>query len=186
MLIVGLGNPGGEYRDTYHNIGFITVDKLAKRLGLCFKESNFSADVAEGNIRGKKVIIAKPLTFMNLSGESVALLINRFKLSLQEVVIVYDDIDLPVGAVRVRRDGSAGTHNGMRSVVKCAGETPRIRIGTGMPENGMELYAYVLSKISGENKSLLESATEKVAAVLESYVEDGDFDKMMRECNKTV
>lgn len=186
MLIVGLGNPGAQYRDTYHNIGFITVDKLAKRLGLNFKESSFKAEVAEGNVRGSKVIIAKPLTFMNLSGESVALLINRYKLSPQEVIIIYDDIDLPVGVIRIRKDGSAGTHNGMRSVVKSAGELPRVRIGTGTPENGMELYSYVLSKINGDNKELLELATDKAAAALECFVQDGDLDKMMRECNKTV
>ena len=126
MLIVGLGNPDKKYDGTYHNVGFMVIDKLLEKLGINLKEEACRAKFASFYKNGEKVIIAKPMTYMNLSGEAVIALSSRFKIPANEIIVVYDDIDLPVGEIRIRKSGSAGTHNGMRNIVSKLGGTESI------------------------------------------------------------
>lgn len=186
MLIVGLGNFGKPYENTYHNVGFITAEMLAEKLGLKLKEKGCKAVYGECYIAGDRVVIAQPQTYMNLSGESVKELQGRFSINNQDTIIIYDDIDLPLGSVRIREDGSGGTHNGMKNIVSelNSKSIPRIRIGIGRPENDrMELKDYVLSKIAGERKEVLDNTFNKVATALESYLRIKDWDALMREIN---
>ncbi|HCJ01578.1 MAG TPA: aminoacyl-tRNA hydrolase [Clostridiales bacterium] len=184
MLIVGLGNVGSQYEGTFHNVGFSVVNKLAEDLALSFRENAaIRALEAEGNISGKKIRILKPTTFMNLSGECVKSALAKYKVDPAEVLIVYDDIDLPLGATRLREKGSAGTHNGMRSVTSLCGELPRLRVGIGRPHPQEDLASYVLKKAGKEAAELLQKAAEKVAKGIEKYLSDGDFSAFSREMN---
>ncbi len=183
MLIVGLGNPDKKYDGTYHNVGFMVIDKLLEKLGINLKEEACRAKFASFYKNGEKVIIAKPMTYMNLSGEAVIALSSRFKIPANEIIVVYDDIDLPVGEIRIRKSGSAGTHNGMRNIVSKLGGTdfPRIRVGIGKPQPPMQLVDYVLSHIKGENKMKLDKSFEKIADLLADFMGHKDLDKMMRD-----
>lgn len=143
-IVVGLGNPDDKYKNTYHNIGFDVVDALAKKLGISFDKNKFKALIGEGSLNGEKILIVKPQTYMNLSGESVVMLKNKFKDA--RILVVVDDIDLPKGNIRYREHGSAGTHNGLRSIVSYIGEDfERIKVGIGR-DISMDLADYVLSK----------------------------------------
>ena len=156
-LIVGLGNPDKKYDNTYHNIGFLCIDSLAAALGASFNKKYANASVSELHYNGEKIILAKPQTYMNLSGESVIALKNKFKIEDEDILILLDDIDLPVGKMRFRTSGSAGTHNGLRNIVQMLSSTsfPRLRIGIGKDEK-MELADYVLSKINTDNWNILQ------------------------------
>lgn len=182
MLIVGLGNYGMEYRNTYHNMGFWAADKLANMLNLDFSHSIGLAKVAMN--KDKTIIIAKPQTYMNLSGLSVKALMKKFNVSLSELVVIYDDIDIPKGKIRIRDAGSAGTHNGMRSIIGeiNSGDFLRIRIGIGR-DNSSELKDYVLSKMNYEDKLMLESTVLKAAQAIHNYIQDRDRDRLKRENN---
>lgn len=143
-IVVGLGNPDEKYKNTYHNIGFAVVDKLAEKLGISVSQNKYKALVGEGMLGGEKLLIVKPQTYMNLSGESVIMLKNKFKDA--RILVVVDDIDLPRGNLRYREHGSAGTHNGLRSIVSYIGEDfERIKVGIGR-DISMDLADYVLSK----------------------------------------
>lgn len=183
MLIVGLGNPDKKYQGTYHNVGFMVIDKLAEMLGVTLKEDKCRANFATTYVNGKKTIIAKPMTYMNLSGEAVVALSSYFNVPLEEIIVVYDDIDLPVGDIRIRKNGSAGTHNGMRNIIANlgSGDFPRVRVGIGKPKPPMQLVDYVLSRIQGENKEKLDAAFDKTAHLLFDYISHGDIEKMMRD-----
>ena len=149
MLIVGLGNPGKEYEDTFHNCGFRVLDALAEKVGKKPSKIECSALTCVTQIGGQKVVLAKPLTYMNNSGEAVKGLLTKYGMKPQDMIVIYDDIDIPRYTVRVRLSGSAGTHNGMKSVISHLGtsEFPRVRIGTGpVPEN-TDLISYVLADI---------------------------------------
>ncbi len=162
-LVVGLGNPGDGYADTYHNIGFIALDILAERLGAPTFSEKDDALISDVRIGGDKVILCKPLTFMNLSGNAVSRLARYYKIAPSDITVIYDDIDIKKGTVRVRENGSAGTHNGMRDIVTKLGSTefPRVRIGTGLKPNFMDLADYVLSHIQAFEKPLLLKAADK-------------------------
>lgn len=149
-MIVGLGNFGDKYTNTRHNAGFIAVEDMAQRHHLSFKRHKCHAAVATGTIDGVKVILVKPLTYMNKSGEAVSALMKFYKLTPDRLVILYDDIDIAEGALRIRPNGSAGTHNGMRSVIACLGYNnfARIRIGVGAPYPGGDLIKHVMGPIS--------------------------------------
>lgn len=183
LIIVGLGNPGLKYEKTYHNMGFTVVDKLAQKVGISFKKTTCDATVGECFYHGEKIILAKPTTYMNNSGISVKQLGASFKAKPEEIVVVYDDVDLERGVLRIRDKGSAGTHNGMRSVVSSCGENvPRIRVGIGKdPE--IPLVDYVLSKVSGDAKILLDDATDRAAEALYSYIQERDIDKIGAKYN---
>ena len=184
LLIVGLGNVGEKYEGTYHNVGFSVADALAARLGLAFRENaGIRAYEAEGNVAGKKIRILKPTTYMNLSGECVKSAIAKYKAEPSEILIVLDDIDLPVGVTRLREKGSAGTHNGLRNITALCGELPRLRVGIGRPHLGEELAAYVLHKTGKEASERLAAAAEKAAKGIEKYLADGDFESFSREMN---
>lgn len=161
-IVVGLGNPDEKYKNTYHNVGFDAVDVLAKRLGLVFSKQKYKALVAEGMFDGEKIMLVKPLTYMNNSGECVALVKEKFKDA--RLIVVVDDIDLPKGNIRYREHGSAGTHNGLRSIVSYIGqEFERIKVGIGR-DISLDLADYVLSKY---DKTVFEPILEKVADELE-------------------
>ena len=157
-IVVGLGNPESRYDGTYHNIGFAVVDVLAKKLGITFDKQKYKALIGEGTLNGEKLMLVKPTTYMNLSGECLALLKNKFKDA--RILVVVDDIDLPKANVRYREHGSAGTHNGLRSIVSYIGEDfERIKVGIGR-DISMDLADYVLSKY---DKQVFEPILQKVA-----------------------
>ena len=174
-IIVGLGNDEPKYKETYHNVGFMTIDTLAERYHLTFSKNKYHAHVAEGLIEGEKVVLLKPTTYMNLSGVAVSEAVHKLNIPLDHVIILYDDIDLPVGKIRYRAEGSAGTHNGMRHIVTMLGSTafPRVRVGIGRHEN-MDLAQFVLSRIMPEDKEPITSgileAVEMVVKIVKKEV----------------
>ncbi len=186
-LIMGLGNPDKQYLKTYHNVGFMCADLIAEKLGTTFSKGECRAVTAYSGIGSDKIIIAKPITYMNLSGESARELINKYKIERECFVVIYDDIDLPVGNVRIRYTGSAGTHNGMKNIVRNVGSTDvyRIRIGVGKPENaGMDLKDFVLSKISDEVMDSLAPALDRAADAAIAFAKGLPIEKVMEKYNK--
>jgi PTH1 family peptidyl-tRNA hydrolase len=164
VIIVGLGNPGFMYQNTFHNMGYKTVDNIAKKLGITFSKEKYKAAIAEGRYAGNQVMLVKPTTFMNNSGECVAMLKKKFKDA--RIIVVVDDIDLAKGVIRYRENGSSGTHNGMRSIVSYIGQDfERVRIGIGRDE-GRDLADYVLSNVKEEDKALFEQAFDKAAELI--------------------
>jgi len=174
-VIVGLGNPGTEYALTRHNVGFITIDVLSEMFKLKLTHRAHKALVGSGYIGTEKVVLAKPLTFMNLSGESVVKLVNWYKLDMNKLIIIYDDIDLPVGEIRIRPSGSAGTHNGMKSIIYSLGrdDFARIRVGVGSPNGEKPLAAHVLSKPGEEEQRPLTESIKSAAMAAKLIIEKG-------------
>ncbi len=146
-LIVGLGNPGANYKNTKHNAGFWVVEAIAKELGLSFNQRKFNSQWAQGKIDDKNFILAKPLTYMNLSGNAVRRFVDYFKIDLSDILIIFDDVHLNLGSIRIRKTGSAGGHNGLRSIIKDLGslEISRLRFGVNGANPGVDLAKYVLS-----------------------------------------
>lgn len=176
FLIVGLGNPGTEYAATRHNIGFDMVTYLSDKYGIALRSKEGKAIVGKGVIEGQKVMLVQPQTYMNLSGESVRALMDYYKLTTDEIVIIYDDISMPVGQVRIRPKGSAGGHNGIKSIIAHLGtqEFPRIKIGVGAkPKNG-DLVKHVLGRFSKEDDAKIRDvfalAEEGLLAILQEDV----------------
>ncbi len=166
-IIVGLGNPGKEFEKTYHNLGFMAVDSLANDFSLKFSKKNKNYIYSEGHIEGKKVILVKPQTYMNRSGEAVVLLKQKYKDA--NLIVVCDDIDLPKGTVRFRENGSGGTHNGLRNIVSHIGqEFKRTKIGCGRDEN-MDLTDFVVSKIKDE-QYITDAMQKAKAKILENLL----------------
>ena len=182
-IVVGLGNPGKQYDGTYHNMGYTAVDMLADKLGVRFKDKRCQAVVGEVYINSDKVVLAKPVTYMNLSGDSVRELMGYYKAGPDSLVVMYDDIDLVKGTLRIRREGSAGTHNGMRDIVSKlgTGQFLRIRIGIGRPGEYMDLKDYVLSRPRGENAALQTKACERAARAAYEYVSGAGAEAIMRK-----
>ncbi len=182
-IIVGLGNPGKKYENTRHNMGFIAVDLIAEEYGIKVDKLKFKALVGEGRIAGQKVVLVKPQTFMNLSGQSVTEIMNFYKEDIENLIVIYDDIDIPTGSIRLRKKGSAGTHNGMRNIVYLLGDDgfPRIRVGIGS-ETKVDLINYVVGGVSKKEKDLLEDALTKAAKAAVCIIEKG-IDKAMNEYN---
>ena len=171
MLIVGLGNFGKEFICTHHNVGFMTVDLLADRLKIKFSKKACDAKFFEGNLFDEKIIIAQPLTYMNLSGVAIQKLAKKFKISNEEILVIYDDLDLPAGKTRFRISGSGGTHNGMKNVVEYMGENvPRIRIGIGK-DASKPVKDFVLSKMKGEEKEKIMAGIKKAEEAIEKYIQ---------------
>lgn len=188
-LIVGLGNPDKEYLNTFHNLGFMSVDKLANALNIEFNKQKCKAMIAETKINGEKVILAKPLTYMNLSGESIRELLSFYKIELENLIVIYDDYDLEKGAIRIRKEGSAGTHNGMRNIVKELSSTNFKRVRIGFKQDGevkIPLINYVLLGIKKEEKDLFEKATERASKVAHEFILGVDFDKIMQKYNGKI
>ncbi|MBQ4423490.1 MAG: aminoacyl-tRNA hydrolase [Clostridia bacterium] len=170
-LIAGLGNPGLSYKKTRHNAGFQALDVLAARHGVRVKTKGFSALYGEGRIGTERVILMKPQTYMNLSGDAVQSLMHFYKLAPDRLIVLYDDIDLPIGSLRIRANGSAGSHNGMRSVISCVGSETfaRIRIGVGKDESIL-LRDYVLKRPSKAEQQALNEVFEHAADAAELIV----------------
>ena len=183
-LIVGLGNPEKKYFNTFHNVGFMCVDKLAEKLGAEFNKVECKSVTAHARVNGQKVIIAKPVTYMNLSGQAVVELTNKYKIEKGNLIVVYDDVDIPLGNVRIRKEGSAGTHNGMRNIVQLLGTTnfPRIRVGIGK-DTPMSLMDYVLSQVQDDDHELLAPALDHAANALHEYVNGDPIDTVMQKHN---
>ena len=183
MLIVGLGNPTSEYENTFHNMGYLTIETLAKRMGKKIIKAECHALTCVKDVNDEKIILAKPLTYMNASGQAVKELMAKYKQDLSDLIVIYDDIDIPRYSVRTRANGSAGTHNGMKSIVElnCSSEFKRIRIGIG--KNEYDLADYVLSKITKEDRKTFDVTFEKVAELLEEYINTKNWDKLLRESN---
>ena len=167
-LIVGLGNPDRKYERTYHNVGFMAIDNLAKKLDAHFLKKDCDGIVAQTIINGEKVILAKPLTYMNLSGICVRKICQKYKLAPTDVYVFVDDIDLPLGKVRYRQNGSAGTHNGLKSIVEELGSTQfnRIKLGIGRDPKFADLADFVLSVIPDENMQILKDSIEEANNLL--------------------
>lgn len=165
FLIVGLGNPEEKYFKTFHNMGYLAVGDAAAKLGVKFKKKECEAYVAEAHVNGEKVILARPITYMNNSGRAVKQLMAKYKVSPHELVVLYDDYDIPKGKIRIRQSGSAGTHNGMRSVIAETGITdfPRIRIGIRDESVNIPIINYVLANVREEDYPLFISACERAA-----------------------
>lgn len=183
-LIVGLGNPEKKYFNTFHNVGFMCVDKLAEKLNVDFNKVECKSVTAHARVNGQKVIIAKPVTYMNLSGQAVVELTNKYKIEKGNLIVVYDDVDIPLGNVRIRKNGSAGTHNGMRNIVGLLGteDFPRIRVGIGQ-ETPMALMDYVLSQITDADREKLDPAVTHAAQALDEYVNGQPFEQIMQRHN---
>lgn len=164
-IIVGLGNPEEKYLKTFHNMGWIAVGDVAEKLGVKFKKRECEALVAESNLNGEKVIIARPLTYMNNSGRAVKQLLAKYRATARDLVIIYDDYDIPKGNIRIRPSGSAGTHNGMRSVIAEIGtaDFTRIRIGIRDSEINIPIINYVLSEVKRDDYELFISASKRAA-----------------------
>lgn len=164
-IIVGLGNPEEKYLKTFHNMGYIAVGDVAAKLNVKFKKKECEAYIAEANVDGEKVIIARPVTYMNNSGRAVKQLLAKHRAAPKDLVIIYDDYDIPKGSVRIRPSGSAGTHNGMRSVIAEIGTSDfaRIRIGIRDPEVNIPIINYVLSEVRKEDYELFISACGRAA-----------------------
>ncbi len=169
MLIVGLGNPGKEYLTTRHNIGFLAVDSIAQASSLTFSNNNkFRSLVATGEITGHKVILAKPTTFMNLSGEAVQLICHYYKIPITNVIVIHDDIDLELGQVKIKSGGGHAGHNGLKSIDHCCSKDYwRVRIGVGRPKTEHEVSHYVLDNFSKDEKIIMD----KIIAKLEQNIE---------------
>ena len=185
FLIVGLGNPERQYEKNFHNLGYIAAGDCAELLGAKFRKKECEASVAEANINGEKVLVARPVTYMNASGRAVKQLMRKYKLEPSELVILYDDYDLPKGHVRIRPSGSAGTHNGMRSIIAEIGssEFARIRIGIRDPELEIPLINYVLSDIRKEDYDLFASACRRAAEAALSLARGEEIDRVMGKYN---
>jgi peptidyl-tRNA hydrolase, PTH1 family len=184
-LIVGLGNPGKQYEKTRHNIGFEVIDELANQLSIPLNQSKFKGLYGVGFHNGEKVILLKPLTYMNLSGESIRAIMDYYDIDLEDLVIIYDDLDLPAGKIRLRQKGSAGGHNGIKSTVAHLGtqEFNRIRIGIDRPRNGMKVPDYVLGRFHEEEWGLTKEAVQKSAEACKTWLEK-PFLQVMNEFNQ--
>lgn len=184
-IICGLGNPGREYEQTRHNMGFLTMDVLAGKLGIDIRKLKFRSLIGEGRIGSEKVLLVKPQTYMNNSGEALREIVSYYGIEHSQLIVVYDDIDLAVGDLRLREKGSAGTHNGMRSIIYQLqfDDFPRIRIGTGKSDV-IPLIAYVTGKPSEEEQKPLAEAIEKAADAAICWVEHGPKEAMQRYNHK--
>lgn len=184
-LIVGLGNPTKEYDGTRHNIGFMAIDALAREYNIAVDTLRHKALIGKGMIEGQKVILAKPVTYMNLSGEAVRAIADYYKILPEDIVIIFDDTTLDVGRIRIRKKGSAGGHNGIKNIIAHLGTTefPRIKIGIGAKRPGQDLADYVLARFPKEEKEALRQVLEDVKKAVALMVWD-DIEEAMNQYNK--
>jgi peptidyl-tRNA hydrolase, PTH1 family len=183
-LIVGLGNPGSQYEKTRHNIGFVIVDALAERLGISLNQSKFKGVYGTYHYKGEKIVLLKPLTYMNLSGESIVPLMDYFDIDEEDLLVIYDDLDLPVGKIRLRQKGSAGGHNGIKSTIAHLGTQNfnRIRVGIDRPTNGMSVPDYVLGRFSKDEQADLDKVIIDSVDACETWFEK-PFIEVMNKFN---
>ena len=174
-LIVGLGNPGREYRNTRHNIGFMLLDQLAARLGVKFTRVQSNALVTKGNHQTHRLILAKPRTYMNLSGQAVGALARFYKTPKEKILVAHDDVDLPVGRIKVARGSGSGGHKGVRSIIDLLGSTEfgRIKIGIGRPQCGEAIEDYVLAPFYEDERNIVEDVLRMATKACELFVSEG-------------
>ncbi|AZK45542.1 aminoacyl-tRNA hydrolase [Paenibacillus lentus] len=182
---VGLGNPGAQYEKTRHNIGFMALDELARRHNIDIRQSKCKALVGDGIIGGQKVALIKPMTYMNLSGEAVRAFMDYYKVSLEDMIVVYDDLDTEIGRNRLRYQGSAGGHNGIKSIIQHTGTQTfnRIRMGISRPEPGYAVVDYVLSPFAKKERPLLDDSIQQACDALEFSL-DHTFEQTMAKFNR--
>ena len=183
-VVVGLGNPGGKYADTRHNVGFSVIDILAKRHNTKINKIKFKSLYAEVKIGGEKVFLVKPQTYMNKSGETVLEISNFYKVPLDNIIVVVDDIDIYFAGLRVRAKGSAGSHNGMKSIISLLKDDkfPRVKIGVGRPEAGRDLADFVLGRFSKQEEVEINETLERAADAVECFVIE-DISSSMNKYN---
>lgn len=174
-LIVGLGNPGAQYRENRHNVGFMLADHVAEKLGIKFTRLESKALVTKGEFQGRRIVLAKPYTFMNLSGQPVGSLVKFYKVPLANLLVAYDDVDLPLGTVRIRPGGGSAGQKGMASIIERLGtqDFPRLRLGIGRPPGRMEAADYVLQDFSAGEKKALKPTLERAVEAALVFVVDG-------------
>ena len=174
-LIVGLGNPGPRYANNRHNVGFQCLDRLAQAYGLAFQRRENKALLARGKIAGVEVILAKPQTYVNLSGQAVERLAWSYQVPLEDILVIYDDMDLPLGRIRLRPGGGAGGHKGVRSIIEHldSRDFPRLRVGIGRPPGRMDPVDYVLGDFTPEERPVIEEAYERAIAAVECWLREG-------------
>ncbi|MBQ2897452.1 MAG: aminoacyl-tRNA hydrolase [Clostridia bacterium] len=174
-LVVGLGNPGEKYTFTRHNTGFLAIDYIAQKQSINVKKIKHKAIIGEGSILNQKVVLVKPQTFMNLSGESIQQLVSWYKVELNKLIVIYDDVSMPVGSLRIREKGSAGGHNGIKSIILNLNtdEFTRIKIGVDAKPDGYDLADYVLGKFSDNQQKIMFETFEKVNLAIEELIRSG-------------
>ncbi|HEO3531974.1 TPA: aminoacyl-tRNA hydrolase [Streptococcus agalactiae] len=185
-MIVGLGNPGSKYNDTKHNIGFMAVDRIVKKLDVNFTEDkNFKAEIGSDFINGEKIYFIKPTTFMNNSGIAVKALLTYYNISIKDMIIIYDDLDMEVGKIRFCQKGSAGGHNGIKSIIAHLGtqEFDRIKVGIGRPNGRMTVINHVLGKFDKNDEIMISNTLDKVDNAVNYYLQTNDFQKTMQKYN---
>lgn len=182
LLIVGLGNPGKEYANNRHNVGFHCLDRLAGAYGLSFDRRRHKAEVAIGEIAGRKVVLLKPQTFVNQSGEAVRAAASFYRIAPGDILAIYDDLDLPQGTIRLRPRGGSGGHNGVKSLIEQLGteDFARIRVGIGRPPGRMEPRDYVLQDFSAEEWEVMEEVYGRVVKAVETFIRHGIAEAMNR------
>lgn len=186
FIIVGLGNPDKKYQGTRHNVGFDVIDTIAEKYNIAVDTKKHLAYVGKGVIEGQKVILAKPQTYMNLSGESVRSIVDFYKADPeQEVLVIFDDVSLDVGQLRIRKKGSAGGHNGIKSIISHLGTSgfPRIKVGVGEKPKGYDLADYVLGKFSKSEQEVMQEGYKNAVNAVALIVQD-EMEKAMNEYNK--
>ena len=183
-IVVGLGNPGRQYERTRHNVGFMVVDRLASAHSLAFSREKFKAQLASGTVEGEDVLLVKPQTFMNLSGESVGALVRFYNQERSDLLIVYDDVDLPFGKLRLRPDGGSGGHKGVKSLIAHLGgeEVPRLRVGIRGEFAYDDMSGYVLGKFSSEERADLDGIIQTACEAVEAALTQ-PFDRVMTRFN---
>lgn len=185
-LIIGLGNPGERYEGTRHNVGFEVVDQFLRKHGLKMTDQKFRADFTSAHINGEKVYFIKPYTYMNLSGEAILPFMSYFGIGMEDILVVYDDLDLEPGRIRLRQSGSAGGHNGVKSMIEMLGsqEFYRIKIGIGRPQGGWKVTDHVLAPFSLEQVPLINQSIDTAIEAIEHWIKTDDFIATMNEYNK--
>jgi PTH1 family peptidyl-tRNA hydrolase len=186
-IIVGLGNPGKKYEGTRHNAGFMVIDRFAEKLEIKIEKKKFSALIGETTVKGEKCLLVKPQTYMNLSGEAVLAVKQFYKAQPEDIIVVYDDMDLPVGKIRIRKQGGSGGHKGMISIISCLGTENfiRIRIGIGGPKDRseQEVINHVLGDFTSEEKAIIRETQEKAAEAVLLLLQEG-VEASMNRYNK--
>lgn len=188
VLVVGLGNPGREYENTRHNIGWLALDELARRYNVKYDETKKNSILGKATIRGRRVILAKPQTYMNLSGQSIKPLASFYKVPPEHIIVLNDDLDIPLGTLRVRKGGSAAGQKGLANILQQMGtqQIARVRIGIGRPPGRMPVSAYVLQKFSGDDAIVAAQMADRAADAVETWLLNDDLDLTMTHHNRTI
>lgn len=184
-LIAGLGNPGKEYRETRHNIGFMTVDRIAEQLGVIFTRTQSKALITDAHYQGQRIYLAKPQTYMNASGQAVGALLKFYKIPLANLLVAYDDVDLPFETIRIKPSGGSAGHRGMKNIIQQLGtqEFPRLRLGVSRAYGSKQAADYVLKSFSNEEREFLSVYLDRAAEAALAYISEG-IDRAMTEYNR--